>query len=227
MSKKRWEQRRELVPAWVVEARRYVGKSSADFVHDNGKVWDVHKLTQMIRGHFHKVFVPRLGYDKDDARLKELFDTLLQIQNRRNTRAHSVLPSEAEVLQALRHMITALELMSTSACSMQTQLAKLKDLLREAQELVLDARKAKANSSAPPQHGQTLSWAEFETLVAYLATVEFEVRLEQEVGEFSHRDGNIAFKDEVQKRAGWKQHVESNVKSLSSSFKQITEVRMW
>ena len=127
MSKGRQAEREKHEPRWIKQARLYVGKTSQDYLKDNGQDWDVHKLTQIMRNHFHTVFAPALGYQRTDPDGKQLFDTLLQVQNRRNTRAHHDLPSETEVLQALLHMVTSSQLMQTGSWQMQGQLQKVHD----------------------------------------------------------------------------------------------------
>ena len=224
--------RKQSPPPWIEQCRLYVGSTSREYIQDNGQVWDVHKLTQMLRGHWDNVFVHRLGYDKDSAKGKELFETLLQIQQRRHTRAHQVVPTESEVLQALRHMLTALEMFSGSAWDMAVPIGQIRGLLREAQAMMRIARQAAASKGSPavPSVPKTLSKEEFDILGLFLSLLDFETGLEDALGGgIGYLGGKVVVGEDVQAWFSTDEGKPALTRFIAEqeNFEVITSARHW
>ena len=82
------------------------------------------------------MFAPNLGLSQKH-KVKGLLNSLLEVQEARNRRAHNVLPSDEEVLDSLHCMKDVLALFGK-----ETDVAEVKGIIADAEELVSGAERA-------------------------------------------------------------------------------------
>lgn len=184
---------------WLEKCAEACGSKTKGHLNDDGHPWDVHKLTQVIKGFMEDVFAPALSVP--DLERNDLFRSVGEIHNLRNTRAKPKvygMPPEREVLQAISRMEKVLRRFQEPAAAQ-----KMAGKLKEAKRLHRLAREAKA-AATPATAAVTIPNTEFQVLVFYLASADFEARLTEQVGEFEFKDQTVAFgktfSDQNQKR---------------------------
>ena len=200
-------------PVWIERCRDPCGEKTRDFIRDNGLQWDVQKLAQIIRGSMRDVFAEHLGFG-DESRAKEFLETLLQVAERRNTRAHGDIPTEPEVLEALKHMKNVL-------LEFEPQKAtEIGNILQEAQRLVHAAR-----YSPTLKDNATVNQEDFLVMALFLGLNDFEKRLEVEAGEWDYNGGTITFRN----AQDWSddQTARFKLNPTKDRLKLISEARHW
>lgn len=138
--------------------------------------WDTFTLISVLRAHFSAVFA-KTG--TSDFKAKALLKTLLQVFERRNSRAHNRTPTEAESLDALskiEHVLTD--------CNIMDVAATIHKLRADAQDRVEKARTADEAAAAAADRGEAqpaiptlhlpMDVHEHEALVLYRAMTAFE-----------------------------------------------------
>ena len=201
------------MPRWVHKAREGLGRKMYQHVNDDGSRWDVCTLASVMRAHL-PCFVKKIGCG--EFRAKELLEGLLQTAEGRHRRAHAQQPTEAEVLDSLRHMVGVLR---QCACD---ETEEMQALLRDAQDLVDNARLSGGTLATT----RKLSVKEFQALHLYRALIQFEAKIILLVAGFEYRDGTIVFPPWLRTQQ-WDTAQEQLIKSLSKQFKDITVARKW
>ena len=127
---------------WLQKCRQTCGKASASHMKADDETWDVFKLVQILTGYLKDVFAPNLGLSQK-YRVKGLLNSLLEVQEARNRRAHNVLPTDEEVLDSLYCMKDVLALFGK-----ETEVTEVSELIAEAEELVGRAERAELQEGA-------------------------------------------------------------------------------
>ena len=141
--------------------------------------WDAFTIIAVLRAHFSAVFAKKMGAGTSDFKAKALLKTLLQVFERRNSRAHNRNPTEAESLDALSKMEHVL-----TDCNIMDVAATIHKLRADAQDRVEKARTADEAAAAAADRGEAqpasptlhlpMDVHEHEALVLYRAMPAFE-----------------------------------------------------